>query len=61
MGLGAAEFLTVTAVVLGLVLGVAFLRATFGAVAIPAPARRGEGEREGERCREARPVLLVRR
>ena len=52
MGLDAAKFLTVTAVVLGLVLGVGLLRATFRAAAIPAPERRGRGGREGERCWE---------
>ena len=52
MGLDAAKFLTVTAVVLGLVLGFGLLRAAFGAPAIPTSAQGGEGEREGQRCRE---------
>ena len=48
MGLDATKFLTMAAVILGLVLFAVLLRATFGAPAIPAPASRGEGEREGE-------------
>ena len=61
MGLDAATFLTMAAVVLGLILRVGLFGATFGNPAIPAPARRGEGDREGERCREERLVRLVRR
>ena len=52
MGLDASKFLAVAAVVLGLVIFVVLLRATFEASAIFAPARLGEGGREGERCRE---------
>ena len=46
MGLDAAKLLAVAAIVLGLILRVGLLGATFGAPTIPAPARRGEGERE---------------
>ena len=43
MGIDAENFLTMTAVVLGLFLGVGLLRTTFRAAAIPAPERRGRG------------------
>ena len=61
MGLDAAKFLAVADIVLGLVVCVGLLGSTFGAPTIPAPARWGEEEREGERCREERLVLFVRR
>ena len=41
MGVDAAKLLTVAAIVLGLILRVGLLGATFGAPAIPAPASRG--------------------
>ena len=43
MGLDATEFLAVAAIVLGLVVRVGLLGATFRAAAIPALARRGRG------------------
>jgi hypothetical protein len=43
VGLDAAKFLAVAAIVLRLVLHVVLLGATFGAPAILAPARRGRG------------------
>ena len=43
MGLDAAKLLAVAAIVLGLILRVGLLGATFRAAAIPAPVRRGRG------------------
>ena len=43
MGFDAAKLLAVAAIVLGLILCVGLLGATFGAPAIPAPARWGRG------------------
>ena len=50
MRLDASKLLAVAAIVLGLIIRVGLLGATFG-----------EGECEEERCREERPVLFVRR
>ena len=43
MGLDATKFLAMAAIVLGLILRVGLLGATFGAPALPTPVRRGRG------------------